>query len=405
MQDLDTNKSFSFSSKFKYSSSSLALVSDDDDGEYNDQEHNKDSDTDENSFIEIAFDNPTTNRTVDDDEGSGGHRGLQDNLDHLRISFSSSFPASVPDVHDNIDVSNCPHEAAAIKAISAISSSSSWSLSPSVSLSASTLRSSSTGTCRGPAIVGSSESFSLYESSRRRDQLPAFNPLVHTLLFSLEAPPETAEEIDGRHAQRDSHRQLAMINADNRSASSITQATDSGNNNHGIVKFLMIKFRATKVRKLLTSLFAKSRGDHLNVYQNKANDRYRLKRSRPSKESLDYYYDHHHHHHQGMYLSNDNINAINDIKYSSHHQHKCSRALDVNLGAVRGVLEAVNMTSSTHSRTNRKTGSCPSSVKSSPMHQGFATDDSGKFFARENSIQAAIAHCKSSLGQSSDFRF
>lgn len=170
------------------------------------------------------------------------------------------------------------------------------------------------------------------------------------------------------------------------------------------MKFLMIKFRATKVRKLLTSLFAKSRGDHLNFYPNKSNNTYRPKRSRPSKEALDYYYDHDHDH-QEMYLSNDNINIINDIKYSSHHQHKCSRAFGVNLGAVRGVLEAVNITRSSHHRTNRKTSSCPSSVKSSPIHQGFASDDASMFFSGENSIQAAIAHCKSSLGQSSDFRF
>ena len=169
------------------------------------------------------------------------------------------------------------------------------------------------------------------------------------------------------------------------------------------MKFLMIKFRATKLRKLLASLFVKSRADHLNFCPNRTNDSYMPKRSRPSKESLGYYYDHQYH--EEMYLKNDNINATNDNKYSSLHQHKCSRALDVNFGAVRGVLETVNMTRSTRSRTNRRTSSCPSSVKSSPIHQGVTSHDAAKFFAAENSIQAAIAHCKSSLGRSSDFHF
>ena len=214
MQDLDNNKSFSFRSKFKYSSSSLALFSDDDDDEYNDHEdQNKDSDTDENSFIEIALEHPKIYPNVHGEE-SDGRRVLQDNLDHLRISFSSSFPASIPD-GQNTNVSDSSNEAATIKALSASSSSSSSSLSSSITLSASTLRSSSTGTCRGGAIMGS-ESFSLYESSRRRDQLPVFNPLVHTLLFSLEAPPETAEEINGRDDRHDNHRRLALIDADNR---------------------------------------------------------------------------------------------------------------------------------------------------------------------------------------------
>uniref|UniRef100_A0A803PK72 Uncharacterized protein n=1 Tax=Cannabis sativa TaxID=3483 RepID=A0A803PK72_CANSA len=173
------------------------------------------------------------------------------------------------------------------------------------------------------------------------------------------------------------------------------------------MKLLMIKFRGTKVRKLWASLFAKSRGhDHLHFYSNKANanDRShkpkRLIRSSTEAQTIECY------HHEAMYISND---LVSDNKYTSHNQYKCSRAMDVNMGALKGVLGAVNMTRSGHNNSrssNRKTSSCPSSLKSSPMHQGFASsDDNRKFFPAENSVQAAIAHCKSSLGQSSDFHF
>ena len=170
----------------------------------------------------------------------------------------------------------------------------------------------------------------------------------------------------------------------------------------------MIKLRAAKVRKLFTSLFGKPRSTgQLNYSSNKGNDKKRLRRYH-SKETLGYYdrYDHH----DGMYcFGNDNVCVTNDVKSSCDPDdfrrrvgYK-SRALDVNLGAVRGVLEAVNMTG--NGRSNRTTSSCPSSIKSSPIRQGFAGDVVGSICAGENSIQAAIAHCKSSLGQSSDFPF
>lgn len=76
-----------------------------------------------------------------------------------------------------------------------------------------------------------------------------------------------------------------------------------------------------------------------------------------------------------------------------------SRVLEINLKAVRGVLEAIGSTMSTGvNRKERRTRSCPSSIKSSPIHKGF-TGDQSKVYARETSIQAAIAHCKISFEQ------
>ncbi|XP_030500401.2 uncharacterized protein LOC115715871 [Cannabis sativa] len=396
MHHQDANKSFSFNSNFKYSSSSLELFTDDDD-ENDDLSHNKDSDTEENSFIEISFDQQKINQTEDQ---SNGDRVLhEDNVDHLRISFSSSFPSSIQD-HGIYNTINCvsldsTHRESAeatVKSLSAFSSSKS-SLS-SIRLSSSTFRSSYTGTCLPQAVVGSE----------------SFNPLVHTLLFSLDGPPNMADEINGLHDdQKENNRQLAIINANNRRReSSITQVKNNStkSSTSGIMKLLMIKFRGTKVRKLWASLFAKSRGhDHLHFYSNKANanDRShkpkRLIRSSTEAQTIECY------HHEAMYISND---LVSDNKYTSHNQYKCSRAMDVNMGALKGVLGAVNMTRSGHNNSrssNRKTSSCPSSLKSSPMHGFPSSDDNRKFFSAENSVQAAIAHCKSSLGQSSDFHF
>lgn len=186
------------------------------------------------------------------------------------------------------------------------------------------------------------------------------------------------------------------------------------------MKLLMIKFRATKVRKLFSSLFTKSRGQVNSLCNpNKLeNDISYAKRPRPynNKTHIEY---HEHHHQDVIGMCYDSFGTTNDAKNCSNShekqvqrrrlgnsKYKPIRALDVNLGAVRGVLEAMNnmsggaRSSATSGRNRRKTSSCPSSIKSSPIHQAGLGAAAG-----ENSIQAAIAHCKSSLGQTSEFRF
>lgn len=80
----------------------------------------------------------------------------------------------------------------------------------------------------------------------------------------------------------------------------------------------------------------------------------------------------------------------------------------INMGAVRGVLEAMGITATNiNGRKDRKTTrSCPTSIKSSPLHnnnnnnKGSVPSDnqySYKSYSRENSIQSAIAHCKTSF--------
>ncbi|KAJ0088822.1 hypothetical protein Patl1_31622 [Pistacia atlantica] len=72
-----------------------------------------------------------------------------------------------------------------------------------------------------------------------------------------------------------------------------------------------------------------------------------------------------------------------------------SKAFDINLDAIRGVLEAM---SSSLSCRDRKPKNSPSATQSS-IQQGYG------YPIENNSIQAAIAHCKRSFGQTSEFRF
>lgn len=70
-----------------------------------------------------------------------------------------------------------------------------------------------------------------------------------------------------------------------------------------------------------------------------------------------------------------------------------SRVLEVNLDAIKGVLEAISIS---FGRKDKKTKCCPNSIKSSPIHQRFPSENY-KMAATDNSIQAAIAHCKRSF--------
>lgn len=74
-----------------------------------------------------------------------------------------------------------------------------------------------------------------------------------------------------------------------------------------------------------------------------------------------------------------------------------NRGFKMNLESIRGVV-------SFGRNERRRTMSCPSSIKSSPIHSEYSSE-SKMMCVRDSSIQAAIAHCKISLGQNADFRY
>lgn len=62
-----------------------------------------------------------------------------------------------------------------------------------------------------------------------------------------------------------------------------------------------------------------------------------------------------------------------------------SRLPEVSINSIKGMIDSLTV-------------SCPASVKSSPVHRNYCAAEN-KIYTRENSIQAAIAHCKMSLDQ------
>ena len=72
--------------------------------------------------------------------------------------------------------------------------------------------------------------------------------------------------------------------------------------------------------------------------------------------------------------------------------------MEMDLGALRGIFNAMGMSIAQKGSKSKRTQS--TSCDTTPVHEGFS------LYSNENSnIQAAIAYCKSSFGQTSDFSF
>ena len=83
-------------------------------------------------------------------------------------------------------------------------------------------------------------------------------------------------------------------------------------------------------------------------------------------------------------------NIVNSQEMSRIKRTKGSIGLDINMEAIRGVLEAINNRMRMKMKT--KTETEPEPMNEREMSTG------GGGYSRENSLQAAIAHCKRSFG-------
>lgn len=121
-------------------------------------------------------------------------------------------------------------------------------------------------------------------------------------------------------------------------------------------------------------------------------------------------------------MNNDNMKLKtgnhSDLDYQDLNRDKStssSVAGIINFKAMRGVLDALVVRTRryyTSARTGtlsvnkqNKSKSCPSSIKSSPMHSNVCDDEVKRFYSRDNCVQAAIAHCKKSFGTQAEFDF
>ncbi|XP_028776321.1 uncharacterized protein LOC114733077 [Neltuma alba] len=99
-------------------------------------------------------------------------------------------------------------------------------------------------------------------------------------------------------------------------------------------------------------------------------------------------------------LNNNNNNNSNEGSFRSSRRSSWNRSVvEIDLGALKGMFSAVGIAQKSRSSSKRKSCSNVSSCDNSPIHEGFS------FTCTDNSIQAAIAYCKTSSGQTSDFSF
>ncbi|XP_004249019.3 uncharacterized protein [Solanum lycopersicum] len=116
------------------------------------------------------------------------------------------------------------------------------------------------------------------------------------------------------------------------------------------------------------------------------------------------------------YLMKQKTRNHSDLNHQDINHNKSTSGI-INFQAMRGVLDALIVKTSRYCTSATTTGgllsgnkqnsskSCPSSIKSSPLHSNVCDDDVKKFYSRDNSVQAAIAHCKKSFGTQAEFDF
>ncbi|KAM1749313.1 hypothetical protein ACFX12_010196 [Malus domestica] len=362
MEGMNRGGSFSFScSESDLNFSSLSHFTNDDD-------------EDDESYIEIELDHhhdhpKRSSQEDDEEEDEDLGRGGLDRADYLRISFSSSL---LPE----LSATNLPPNhvsEAADHPVNQIPSS------PTVSYSCPLSSSSMEGSRRNP--IGLDEPSRLRRSTSAKGRLPRVNRLVNTLLFGLRLSAESPTPADDADLAR------------SRKASNIKTSI-----NGGLMKFLF-KFRAMNLGALVAS-FVKPRqvacdDDDPHQSQN-INRRCKNKKSKESSSSTL----------QSLVQKKQGKSSTTKNSSEAVGGGDKSRVLfETNLSAVRGVLEAIGTSMSTGiGRKERRTRSCQSSIKSSPIHQGFTSDDHSNkvyLYTRETSIRAAIAHCKTSFEKTS----
>ncbi|GKV04280.1 hypothetical protein SLEP1_g16456 [Rubroshorea leprosula] len=338
---VERTKSFSFSCHdFK---TSVAVFSD-----------GEESCSDE-SYIEIAI-GPTSTDGFDerkkDPADDGVQREHKKELD-LRISFSSSFPLPELSKTDVLGRIGCGSDTGTSLSSSTTSSSKS-TFGPSSSAEAK----------YWTAPLGRSPSNKFNKTLKRKLQFPAVNRFLDNLMSNSRGQSEVREKSGGRYSPAVATETNQLDHVQGRKTSNIKNRSSRG----VIMKFFM-KFKSKNFQALLASMVKPQQfGD------------YGVKKTR-SEEILE-----------------RNWGQVTPWNRSLVQMEKGkNRGFEIKMDAIQRVMESM---STSFGRNDRKTRSCPGSAKSSPIHHGYTTES--KVMCRDSSIQAAIAHCKRSLGQTSD---
>ncbi|KAK4834107.1 hypothetical protein QYF36_017034 [Acer negundo] len=299
---------------------------------------------DDDQYIEIELQQPRSNKHheyYDDD-------GLDLDLE-LRISFSSS--KSVP----NFLQFSYNNNNGSLSRTTTVDSLCSDSIETVTTPSSSTLSCSSSADTYWAAT---SPTTSTQPPSKRKVQFRAVNRLLGSFLSIPTTPSDIAEKSQ-------------QVSIHTRTSPKITKTTSGG-----IMMKLLIKCRSINIRTLLASM--------VKPYQIIINNA-PLQNSRGQNKKK-----------KKWLVQRDQNNIINDD--DDDDDQRSSRVFEMmNMDAIRGVLESMSITSLGRRRDNKIKQSISSSSSSSPIKAGGNLTD--------NPIQSAIAHCKTSFGQPSDFCF
>lgn len=335
-RDPELEESFSFSGCYDFNSSFQSIFFDESDDE---------------SYIEIALEPSQKN-------GHGGINYWADEEMELRISFSSSVPFQELSTKK---ISN-EHESAAT--MSSSPSSTTFTMSSSSPSMESGQRDAQMGSKASPSTCRAQKAI------KRKVQFPKVNSFLHMLKPSLTVSSE-ADDGNGRPA---TNNHLALVSSSTMKGSKATAMSSNG-----IVMKFLIKFRTLKIRTLLASFMKSCQG--MNSPPEPRNTGTHQKLTNPFDKWF------------AQASSSSNVYSNNLFGDGER-----SGVLEMKMDTVRGVVETMSSSSSI-GREDRKFRSCPNPTKSSPVHQELSSDDQNhKICAKDNSIQAAIAHCKRSLG-------
>ncbi|KAI6698730.1 hypothetical protein NL676_018849 [Syzygium grande] len=345
----DRQESFTFSN-CDFSSSSFGVVLSD--GEDSDE-----------SYIEIELERagPYRNGDVQTDDKDGEIE--------LRISISSHVP------FPRLSIPSFSHAVDAMERGSSQSSSSATNTSASPF--SSKARDDNKKGTKSKEIPG---------GWRGTVQFPAVGRLLSMLVLSLKVPPEICEENNVACSNEKQDKKTEMLRT--RKSSSKTRTTMNG----GIMKFF-IKLRAMQAKSLLAPIM-KTRDATATDPKGKKRTSGR-ERKQKLEETLEFY--------RRMSTSKSAKNSSSSPSSSATGTNQCynkSSSVRMNSnGDDRSSISKMNSKKSAAEASNSgwfkrtSSSSCPSSIRCSPLHAG------------ESSIQAAIAHCKSSFAPFPGFYF
>ncbi|XAR55705.1 hypothetical protein NMG60_11035875 [Bertholletia excelsa] len=237
-------------------------------------------------------------------------------------------------------------------------------------------------TPNSPAGAGGSKSSVLFRnqsSNRRRVQIPGLHRFFNLLLSAVNPQPSS------RFRNDDQNRQVTIGSGSRELVRSRKTTKAVSRMNNGATKFF-IKFQSFNIRSTLCSLLKPQKTISSCEGSRESSKAIGLKSYRRLMikpfESTD--------------RNRDRLRSS-----SSCRRGERKRATEINNsfdGILKGVLDSLSANRRSGRSRDKQMKSCPSSLKSSPIHESDSSRRN-RIYEREDSVQAAIAHCKKSLGQ------